>query len=419
MKHLALVFLLSLFIGGCGDVSLGMDDSASEDSSEVGTDSDFESGNNGSDLGGDDTPIQAGTLTSGDLDDALNPSIYLSYITEILQNYSEFSDLPFVDAANRFQLSVTDTDGEPLQGAHITITFGESTRTYITPSTGYIYVYPTFDRIDNEIAISANYRGLTTQTSVLIDEMQSSIIDLQIDTYIEPVTKLDLMLVLDVTGSMGDELNYLKVELASTLNELSVALGGIDLTLGIVLYKDIGDDFVIKTFDLSSDINGVIADLDNQGYGGGGDYPEAMDAGIEAAINQQWRSDSVKMMLLVADAPPHDENMIRTWELGLTARQQQIHIIPVAASGVALKAEYVMRGLALMTHSRYIFLTDDSNVGNSHGEPSTDCYIVTRLDTNIRRVIQSLFTGERVEPSTDEIIRVKGNYNNGVCNGAN
>ena len=74
-----------------------------------------------------------------------------------------------------------------------------------------------------------------------------------------------------------------------------------------------------------------------------------------------------------------------------------------------------MRAMAAVTQSRYIFLTDDSGIGNPHAEPDVDCYVVTRLDTMVKRVLSSLITGARVEPGEAEIIRTVGNYNGGVC----
>ena len=60
----------------------------------------------------------------------------------------------------------------------------------------------------------------------------------------------------------------------------------------------------------------------------------------------------------------------------------------VAASGVADKAEYAMRAMAAATQSRYLFLTDDSGVGNPHAPPAIDCYLVTRLDALVRLALR-------------------------------
>ena len=74
-----------------------------------------------------------------------------------------------------------------------------------------------------------------------------------------------------------------------------------------------------------------------------------------------------------------------------------IRIYPLGASGVADTAEYLMRMGAVMTQGRYLFLTDDSGVGNSHAEPKVPCYVVTPLNQLIERVLNSELRGTRIE----------------------
>ena len=74
-----------------------------------------------------------------------------------------------------------------------------------------------------------------------------------------------------------------------------------------------------------------------------------------------------------------------------------------------------MRAMAAATQSRYLFLTDDSGVGNAHAAPAIDCYLVTRLDALVRRVIDSQISGRRIEPEDSEVIRSVGNYDAGKC----
>jgi hypothetical protein len=143
--------------------------------------------------------------------------------------------------------------------------------------------------------------------------------------------------------------------------------------------------------------------------------PEAMDQALIRATGQAWRPDAVKVMLLVADAPPHDELQGRAFAAVEAARARRVQVVPVAASGVDDRAEYFMRAAAALTQSRYIFLTDDSGIGNSHAEPDVDCYVVTRLATSIRRVLASFVSGERLEPLPQEVIRTVGRYDHGKC----
>ena len=128
-----------------------------------------------------------------------------------------------------------------------------------------------------------------------------------------------------------------------------------------------------------------------------------------------WRENAVRVGLLIADAPPHEEDMQDAWGAAVMAREGRIHVTPVAASGVADDAEYLMRAMAALTQSRYLFLTDDSGVGLPHDTPEVKCYQVTRLDSLIRRVIAGYMTGERVEASPQEVIRTVGVYDEGVC----
>ena len=109
------------------------------------------------------------------------------------------------------------------------------------------------------------------------------------------------------------------------------------------------------------------------------------------------------------------EDLTTTLAHAVAARAASIRLYTVAASGVATTAEYLMRIASVITQSRYLFLTDDSGVGNEHAEPTVPCYVVTRLDQLLTRVIASELRGVRVEPEPDEIIRTSGIYDAGVC----
>jgi len=230
------------------------------------------------------------------------------------------------------------------------------------------------------------------------------------------VSQLDLQLVIDTTGSMGDELNYLQTELSSILDNVQNTNPQVSIRTGLVVYRDVGDQYVVRSYPFTDNLGDMQSALNAETFDGGGDYPEAMDQAMAEALSFEWREQSAKISLLVADAPPHSDRVNATWQSALTARSKQIHIVPVAASGVAEDAEYLMRSMAALTNSRYLFLTDDSGLGNSHAEPQVDCYVVTRLDGLIKRVINQVITGERSEPSDNEIIREVGNYDNGECN---
>lgn len=354
---------------------------------------------------------QAGLLTAGEHDDLLNPELYARYVARYLGQQQE-AGVPRLDTARTLTIAVNDGAGRPVPFANVTLTCADgNTLSLTTLADGTAVFFPGYDRLGSSV------RARVGGQNRIVDLGSAGVQRVAFTTGSSPdVRKFDLMLMIDTTGSMGDEIAYLKTELASILNALKRSHPGLDIRLGLVAYRDIGDEYVTRSFAFSSDLSrtqGVLAALNADG---GGDYPEAVDQALIRAVGMPgWRPDAVKSLLFVADAPPHDNLIARSWRAADVARAKRIQIVPVAASGVADKAEYVMRAMAAATQSRYIFLTDDSGIGNPHAPPAIDCYLVTRLNTMVRRVLDSQISGRRIEPAPQDVIRTVGNYDAGRC----
>ena len=81
-----------------------------------------------------------------------------------------------------------------------------------------------------------------------------------------------------------------------------------DLRIGLVAYRDHPPQdhtYVTKNFGFSSDISQVHKNLSTLYASGGGDGPEAVTAALAEALNMEWREYASKMVVLIADAPPH------------------------------------------------------------------------------------------------------------------
>ena len=369
------------------------------------------------------TPVapQSGILTAGDYDDQLNPLRYQTYSRNAQQNFPADAQVPALslDPDERVQLQVVDANGNPQARANVQVqTINGENLNLHTAADGTVWLYPEMDALPSVLDVSIQNPSGDVQVQQLIDTADMGAERLNVITLPAagtPITELDLALVIDTTGSMGDELDYLKAELTDILTALTDANPTVSIRVALVPYRDEGDQYVVRTYPFTSNIAEAQNSLNGESFAGGGDYPEAMDQAMQAMLNLDWRAEAISVSLLVADAPPHANRMDATWQTALAARSEMIHVVPVAASGVADEAEYIMRAMAAVTQGRYLFLTDDSGVGNSHAEPTIDCYLVTRLDGLIRRVVQSLLTGERVEPEASEVLRQVGNYDNGVC----
>ena len=327
--------------------------------------------------------------------------------------------MPRVDTTRVVTVKVNDRSGQPIPFADVVVTCSDGNSiTMATQADGSVVFFPGLDRLSERITISARKAGRTiadARTVLVSGAAGGQTVGLTANQMAVKATKLDLMLVVDTTGSMGDEIRYLQSELRSIIASITAKHRDLDIRIGFVFYRDLGDDYVTRTIAFTRDVGAAQGSLAQQYATGGGDYPEAMDQALIRAVGQDWRPDAVKSLLLVADAPPHDELFGRTWNAAEGARAKRIHITPVAASGVADKAEYAMRAMAAATQSRYLFLTDDSGVGNPHAPPAIDCYLVTKLDALVRRVIDSQISGRRIEPERSEVIRSVGDYDAGKC----
>ena len=69
------------------------------------------------------------------------------------------------------------------------------------------------------------------------------------------------------------------------------------------------------------------------------------------------------------------------------AQEKGIKIIPIVASGADKTVEYLMRYFSVSTNGTYVFLTDDSGIGNKHLKPTTADFKVEKLNNLIVRLI--------------------------------
>lgn len=362
---------------------------------------------------------QSGTLTAGDYDDVLNPGLYKAYLDKALQGPLGRKDLPFVDAADRIEIVLTDRLGKPMPFAEILVQDGNGETMFplVTGAKGRVVLYPQFDALGGAVTLKASAPGSQgiSHTLDLSGDSAPDKVTLSFAIDAPKIEKLDLLLTIDATGSMSDEMRYLQSELLAILDRVRDGHGSLDIHAGLIVYRDEGDQYVVREFDFTGDLEAFMADLEAQKAQGGGDFPEAMQDAMKAGLDFDWRDGAIKVNMLVADAPPHDEDIQATWDSALFSRTRGIRIVPLAASGVDDTAEFLMRAMGQITGGRYLFLTDDSGVGNPHAEPTVDCYVVTRLDSLVERVLNELVTGQREEPDGGDVIRIVGDYKAGIC----
>lgn len=118
---------------------------------------------------------------------------------------------------------------------------------------------------------------------------------------------VDLVFVVDATGSMGDDIDAVRADMQSIMASLTAT--NPDRRIGIVVYRDVGDEFVSKTvLSLSEDEQAIVDAIGSVEVDGGGDTREHVYAGIDTALAEQpWRDGVSQHIVLMGDAPPHDD----------------------------------------------------------------------------------------------------------------
>ncbi len=204
-------------------------------------------------------------------------------------------------------------------------------------------------------------------------------------------TNADVVFVVDATGSMGDEISYLKSELLDVAARIEGSNPKCNLRMGSLFYRDVSDEYLVQSSALSTGHALTAAFIKNQNAGGGGDFPEAVHAALDEAIyHQPWSQSAVaRIIFLVLDAPPH-QNAEVTSELQAQIRaaaRAGIRIIPVTASGIDRSTEFLMKSFAVATGATYTFLTDHSGIGNGHLAPTADKFDVEKLNDLLVRIV--------------------------------
>lgn len=363
-----------------------------------------------------DRQIQSGRLTAGAFDDTLNPDVLTSFAHRMSQQHETREVADRVTGAMTV-VRVVDASGRPIRDAAVRLNTDQRGARVPTGTDGRAVFFAGWDlppEHQRQGPIKAAIQHGRETLSVPIREGTINTITMR-NVQSSSVDAVDIVLVIDATGSMGDEIDYLKVELRNIARTIERSFPRVDQRFALVVYRDDGDAFVSRSFDFTENLSRFESHLGAQDAAGGGDYPEAMDAGLNDATKLSWSQDSAKIVFLVADAPPHAEQMRRTMDAVDDLRAMGAAFYPVAASGVASEAEIVMRAAAAGTGGQYVFLTDDSGVGNGHAEPHIPCYEVQSLRDVMIRMVHTELAGERITAGQERTIRSVGSSTDGVC----
>jgi len=328
--------------------------------------------------------IVAGTLTAGEWNDNLD----FDFFKTILNNNDWYAiqESWGIYPTNRMAVSVTiDTGVARGIKVYLKDSNGDVIWTAVTDHHGKAYLFYNLKK-DGQTpsAIEVEGQKFEARDGLVVNLSSSNISNI-----------VDLMFVIDTTGSMYDEIEYLKTELLNVINRVKDENKNAVIRLSVNFYRDEGDVYVLRSNDFTTDVEAMLQKLQQETANGGGDYPEAVHKALDDAINNHsWSENSVKLCFFVLDAPPHIEQKDTLLPSIEKASEMGIRIIPVASSGVDTQTEFLLRTFSALTGGTYTFLTNHSGVGGDHLEPTIGEYEVYKLNDLLVKIISDYVTGK-------------------------
>jgi len=177
---------------------------------------------------------------------------------------------------------------------------------------------------------------------------------------------MEMVFVLDTTGSMGGLLTGAKERIWGIVNEVMQTSKLSSVKVGLVAYRDRGDQYVTQVLPLTEDLDKVYSTLMDYEAQGGGDEPENVRRALAEGVSKVgWSQSSLgnaQILFLVGDAPPHDyadePNPLTTADLAV----KQGIIVNTIQCGNSAETRQVWEAIARRGQGQYFLIPQNGGV---------------------------------------------------------
>lgn len=339
---------------------------------------------------------EAAPLRAGDTDDNDRFDDYQEYLRSFYSSPGIRADI-----SERYILTVRNERQQPVLDANVQIFDGAQQvfagQTYAGGKTIYLPRAIGNEPQGQNLRVVVQKGNSTAEATLSRGQNADLTFDLPGAAALPDTPRLDVVFLLDATGSMGDEINQIQQTVTSIAQRIDRFEPHPEIRFGLVSYRDRGDDYVTRSSQFTPDVIAFQQELQLVVAAGGGDEPEALNEALHVAVQEMnWRDDAIRLVFLVADAPPHldypnDYNYVNEAQVAVA---RGIKIYPIAASNTDGTAEYVFRQLAQQTLAHFIFLTYQPGMNEGAPGDSTerhvdpDTFTVDRLDDIVVQTVQ-------------------------------
>lgn len=337
------------------------------------------------------------------------------YFINFLDQYKTAKHFP-IDVSERIIIRVSDSEGKSVANALVKIKSGSkeiaSGKTY---SDGSFLFFPS-EHQNNAASYNCEVIYAQSKKNITISRKGSRDVNVKLDTkrISQKRIPLDLLFIMDTTGSMGEEIARLKQTIEIINNNLASMSAKPEIRFGMILYRDKGDEYVTKVIPLTADLDGFQKELAKVEANGGGDTPEDLQSALNDAVNKiAWNKNGIRLVYAITDAAPHldYEQKFTYVDAAREARKKGIKIFSVGTGGLDLDGEYVLRQISQYTYGKYIFLTYGEKGESAGGaEGSVSHHTGANFQTDKLEAIIIKFAKEELSNLSDKPVEKDEEY---------
>jgi Mg-chelatase subunit ChlD len=338
-----------------------------------------------------------------------------NYFMQFLREYGpQVAHVP-IAVEERIVLRARDERGRPLGNAEVRFFApgGGLLARGFTYADGSFLFFPSEHGQERRYRASVTYNQSTRETWLERDGRREVPMDFAFARPAAQAVPLDLLFILDTTGSMGEEIERLRTTIELINLNLSSLSSRPRIRFGMVLYRDRGDDYVTQIVPFTENLDGFQASLDRVVADGGGDDPEDLQAALQAALRLSWNRGGIRLAFVITDAAPHlDYGQSYTYaDAAHDAREQGVKIFGVGTGGLDLAGEIVLRQVAQYTAAKYIFLTYGEEGESEGGAPgSVSHHTGANFQTDKLEAIIIRFAKEELAFASDQPLEAEEDY---------
>ena len=363
-----------------------------------------------------ESPAAAAPSASGLQAGFADDNKQFNYFVNFLAEYAgEVPHLP-IPVEERIIIKVTDSAGKPVPNADVRVSADGALlaagRTY---ADGTFLFFPS-EHPASMTSYSAAVTALRESRSVVFARAGKRQVEVKTQAA-RPAYQnvpLDILFILDTTGSMGEEIQRLKTTIEIINLNLAALSSRPKVRFGLVLYRDQGDEYTTEVVPLTEDLASFKKSLEGVRADGGGDDPEDLQSALRDAMREiRWNPDGVRMAFVITDAAPHlDYGADYTYvDASHDARKAGIKIFSVGTGGLDITGELPLRQISQYTYAKYIFLTYGEQGESGGGAPgSVSHHTGSNFQTDKLEAIIIRFAREELANLTDQPLTDEGDW---------